>query len=84
MHLPPILGLAFYTVFGFELDNKMDRGSDPNSDVLARILSSERMNKDVEMLMNSSYWIEALKNKNAAGISEQLNCNLNFQIFFCL
>lgn len=49
---------------------------------LIRVLSSDRLTKDVDTLMNSPFWIEALKTKKARGVSEQLNCNLlRFYIF---
>ena len=39
------------------------------------LLSSDRVIKDVDDLMNSLFWIEALKTQNAKGISDTLNCN---------
>lgn len=42
------------------------------------LLSSDRLIKDVDDLMNSLFWIEALKTQNAKGISDTLNCILNF------
>lgn len=44
-------------------------------DPIGRLASSERLTRDVEILTNSPFWIEALKTGNAKGISEQLNCN---------
>ena len=46
-----------------------------NADPFYRLVASERLTRDVESLMNSSFWIEALKSRTAQGISDQLNCN---------
>ena len=73
--------------------------NDPNepnrNDPYVRLCTSERLNKDVETLMNSSFWINALKTSKAIGIGSQLHCNLrlpfmktnliiNFIVFFLL
>lgn len=43
---------------------------------LDNLFTSDRLIKDVDNLMNSLFWIEALKSQNAKGISEKLNCNI--------
>ena len=43
-------------------------------DSFVSVISSERLNKDVESLMNSSFWINALKNSRAFGIGTNLYC----------
>ena len=48
-----------------EMDNTLDN-----------LFTSDRLIKDVDNLMNSLFWIEALKSQNAKGISEKLNCNI--------
>jgi hypothetical protein len=53
-----------------------------NEELLIRLVSSERHTKDVETVMNSTYWIEALKNSYAKGVGKQLNCNLKLILFF--
>ena len=58
----------------FDLD-KLKNGS--IEDPLYRIISSERLNRDMHTLMNSSFWIESLKNNHAKGISDQLYCKLH-------
>ena len=45
-----------------------------------KIINSERLLKDAEHLMNSSYWIDQLKNNKASGISNQLICTLIYLI----
>ena len=55
-----------------------------NADPFYRLVASERLTKDVESLMNSSFWIEALKSRTAQGISDQLNCNKYFFLIFLL
>ena len=50
--------------------------STDNNAVFRRVLGSQRTIRDVEMLMNSVYWIQALKMNNARGIGNDLYCNL--------
>lgn len=38
-----------------------------------RELLSDRLIKDIKLLMNSSYWIDALKSGYAKGIGKQLS-----------
>ena len=40
---------------------------------LVTLVGKERLEKDVDNLMNSLYWVEALKNQSAKGISNKLN-----------
>ena len=47
----------------------------PDVDSFVNVISSERLSKDVESLMNSSFWINALKNSRAFGIGSDLYCN---------
>jgi hypothetical protein len=39
-----------------------------------RELLSDRLLKDIKLLMNSSFWIDALKSGYAKGIGRQLSC----------
>lgn len=41
---------------------------------LDNLFASDRLIKDVETLMNSLFWVEALKAQNAKGISDSLKC----------
>lgn len=44
-----------------------------------KLINSERLIRDAEHLMNSSFWIDQLKNNKATGIGSQLICkNFNF------
>ena len=58
-----------------DIDEPVNIENKSRNDPLYRVITSDRMTRDVEILMNSSYWVEALKKKNAVGISEDLNCN---------
>ncbi len=44
-------------------------------DKLIKVVQSDRLTKDVESLMNSSYWVDSLKSRKAIGIGDQLYCN---------
>lgn len=46
-------------------------------DPFIRLVSSERLTRDVEHLMSSSYWIDQLKASKASGIGNRLFCNNN-------
>lgn len=39
-----------------------------------KLINSERLIRDAEHLMNSSFWIDQLKNNKATGIGNQLIC----------
>ena len=43
---------------------------------------SDRLAKDAESLMNSTYWVDALKNRKAVGIGNQLYCRTTLQYAF--
>jgi len=45
------------------------------SDLFENVICSDRLKKDVENLMNSSFWIDALKKSRAFGIGSNLYCN---------
>ena len=45
-----------------------------NDSALRRLLNSYRIMRDADMLMNSVYWIHALKANNARGIGADLYC----------
>lgn len=55
-------------------------------DPFVNLILSERLSRDVELLMNSTYWLNALKCKRASGISDSLigkfykKCELRFNI----
>lgn len=59
-----------------DIDEPVNIENKSRNDPLYRVITSDRMTRDVEILMNSSYWVEALKKKNAVGISEDLNFQL--------
>ena len=66
---------AFSTLNGEEANmqtlTKINLGKE---DSFLKVVSSDRLNKDVQSLMNSNFWIDALKTSNAKGISDQLYC----------
>jgi hypothetical protein len=43
---------------------------------LIKVVLSDRLTKDVESLLNSTYWVDGLKSRKAIGIGDQLYCNL--------
>ena len=59
------------------LQSNSEQNLKGDSDSFADLISSERLNKDVETLMNSSFWINALKNSHAFGIGTNLYCNFS-------
>ena len=48
--------------------------SESSAELFDTVISSDRLKKDVENLMNSSFWIDALKKSRAFGIGSNLYC----------
>ena len=56
--------------------NGLTQLSESNSEMFDTVISSDRLKKDVENLMNSSFWIDALKKSRAFGIGTNLYCKI--------
>jgi hypothetical protein len=50
--------------------------NETSNNKLINVVLSDRLTKDVESLMNSTYWVDGLKSRKAIGIGDQLYCNL--------